>query len=353
MLKPNIPFLAFDDRLMMLFGILLLALIIPFVFFGLAWETYLAKAHQEYAESLVYTTTFWLFNRQLMIVLRKKYNAFSDTLKRFGLQLAIIAVMVPVISVLLSILLNLVFDFLGTTDLHQPTLFQALSSTYVLTFAIVMLYDTIYFFHKYKEAIREKDRIQMAHLQGQLDNLRNQINPHFLFNSLNTLMNLIPTDPDRAMNYLDKLSRFYRYTVSNQEQQLVPLRTELENVKLYVDLLRERFHQGIQVSLPKEVADNAQILPLCLQLLIENAVKHNIVSQKKTLYVEVEIMADGKVIRVKNNIQHKIREADSTGMGLKNIRSRIAFFTEEPLLVKEENGYFEVTLPLIFKNQHA
>ncbi|MCB0518237.1 MAG: histidine kinase [Lewinellaceae bacterium] len=348
MIKPNIPYLAFDDRLLMLFGIPLLTMIIPFVFFGFNWETYWPSAHQEYPESLVYTTVFWLFNRQLMIVLRKKYNAFSDTLKRFGIQLLVIAVAVPFFSITLGILLNQIFQMLGTTDLRQPTLLQALSSTYVLTFALVMLYDTIFFFHKYKEAIQEKDRIQMAHVQGQLDNLRNQINPHFLFNSLNTLMNLIPTDPTRAMSYLDKLSRFYRYTVSNQEQQLVPLQTELENIRIYADLLKERFHDGIQISLPEAAVGKAQILPLCLQLLIENAVKHNVVSTKKPLHVAVELANDGKAIRVKNNIQPKIREADSTGMGLKNIRTRLAFFTPEPLEVKEAEGEFTVVVPLVF-----
>jgi sensor histidine kinase YesM len=353
MIKKNIPYLGFDDRLVMLLGIPLLALIIPFVFFGLDLKTYLTNAHQEYFESLVYTSAFWIGNRYLMIMLRQKFNAFSDTVKRFAIQLVIIAVLVPLLSISLGTGMSQLFHFFGSRDLYEPTLFQGLSSTYVLIFALIMFYDTVYFFHKYREAILEKDRIQMAHVQGQLDNLRNQINPHFLFNSLNTLMNLIPTDPNRAMNYLDKLSRFYRYTVSNQEQQLAPLSVELENVRIYVDLLKERFHDGIQVSLPKTVTVNAQILPLCLQLLIENAVKHNVVSQKKPLNIEVEIVEGGKAVRVRNNVQKKIREADSTGMGLKNIRSRIAFFTKEPIVVTEDDQYFAVTFPLIFSSQFS
>ncbi len=351
MLKPNIPYLAFDDRPVMLIGIPILSLIIPFLFFGVDLATYLSVAHQEYFESLAYTTAYWLFNRYLILTLRKRFNSYNDAMKRFGIQLAIIVFAVPIISILVHTVIELVYSIFGLNDLLNPTLLQGFGSTYVLTFAVVMFYDAIYFFHKYKEAILEKDRIQMAHIQGQLDNLRNQINPHFLFNSLNTLMNLIPTDPNRAMNYLDKLSRFYRYTVSNQEQQLVLLSTELENVRIYVELLRERFHEGIQVSLPEKVTGSAQILPLCLQLLIENAVKHNIVSQKKPLRIEVEITEEGKAIQVKNNIQKKIREADSTGMGLKNIRSRIAFFTTSPLAVTEDDHHFAVSVPLIFSSQ--
>lgn len=348
MLKPNIPYLAFDDRWLMLLGIPFIALILPFIFFGNDVQTFLANAHQEYLEALSYTAAYWFFNRYLMIVLRKRFNAFSDTLKRFAIQMALIAVGAPVISIAIGTFFNFFWKMLGSSDLFEPTFLQGLGSTYILTFAVAMFYDTIYFFHKYKEAIVEKEKIQLAHIQGQLENLRNQINPHFLFNSLNTLMNLIPTDPDRAMGYLDKLSRFYRYAVSNQEQQLVPLRTELDNLKIYADLLRERFHDGIQITLPEDVPTNAQILPLCLQLLIENAVKHNVVSTKKPLHVDVEIMENGRAIRVKNNIQKKIREADSTGMGLKNIRTRLAFFTQESLEVKEVEGAFAVVVPLIF-----
>lgn len=354
MFKPNIQHLAFDDRLLTLLGIPLMALIIPFVFFGVDWQIYRQVWYQEYPESLIYTSVFWFSNRYLMIVLRKRFNAFSDTLRRFALQLAIITVMVPVFSIGIAVFLRIfVYDFFGLQDLMEPTFIQGLSSTYVLTFTVIMFYDAIYFFHKYKEAIVEKDRIQMAHVQGQLDNLRNQINPHFLFNSLNTLMNLIPTDPNRAMSYLDKLSRFYRYAVSNHVQHLAPLRTELESVQLFADLLKERFHEGIRFSLPEETTVNAQILPLALQLLIENAVKHNIVSRKKPLHIEVAIAEDGRAVLVRNNIQKRIRAVSSTGMGLKNIRTRLAFFTQEPLVVTEDDHYFCVVVPLIFSSQEA
>lgn len=352
MINPNIPYLAFDDRLLMLLAIPLLALIIPFVFFGVSLQEYLGAAPQEYIEGLSYTAAFWFFNRFLMIVLRRRFQAFEDTVKRLALQLAIIAVAVPVISVSMAMLFNAIYRAIGSEDLLEPTLFQGLSSTYVLTFAIAMFYEAIYFFHKFREAIQEKDRIQMAHIQGQLDNLRNQINPHFLFNSLNTLMNLIPTDPGRAMNYLDKLSKFYRYAVSNHDQQLAPLPTELDNTRIYAALLQERFHDGIRVDLPEAAPGNARILPLSLQLLIENAVKHNIVSRKKPLHIEVSIADGGKAVLVQNNIQKKIREDNSTGVGLKNIRSRMAFFTEAPLTVTEEDGRFTVAIPLIFSSQY-
>jgi len=116
---------------------------------------------------------------------------------------------------------------------------------------------------------------------------------------MNTLMNLIPLDANRAMNYLDKLSKFYRYTVSNQEQPLVPLNKELANVELYTDLLKERFRKGVDIILPPKTPEEAQILPLCLQLLIENAIKHNIVATKQPLKIVLELIENNQYIQVR------------------------------------------------------
>ena len=353
MIKPNIEYLAFDDRKFTFFGILILALLVPFLFFGVSIEYYWKVAHQEYFEGLTYTTAYWLLNRFLIIYLREKYGIFESVWKRLGIHFLIVITLVPIASVILSSVIDFIIAALGRQDLNEPTFLQGILSTYFLSFTIIVFYEAIYFFHKYKEAIVEKEKIEKAHIQGQLDNLRNQINPHFLFNSLNTLMNLIPTDSDRAMNYLSKLSKFYRYTVSNQEETLVPLNKEMENVRIYADLLQERFHNGIKINVPEVTSTDLQILPLCLQLLIENAVKHNIVSRKNPLTVDIDIGEDGKYIRVKNNVQKKIQAVSSTGMGLKNIRNRVAYFTKDPLEIQQDDTCFSVSVPLIKSNAQA
>ena len=277
----------------------------------------------------------------------KRYDAFHESFKRIGLQLLIVLVSIPLLTLVISVIVSRIFELSKVKDLHEPTFIQGIFVTYFLTFSITFLYDAIYFFHKFKEAILEKEQIQKAHIQAQLDNLRNQINPHFLFNSLNTLMNLIPTNPDRAMNYLSKLSKFYRYAVSNQEASLVPIQTELQNVKIYTDLLKERFHESIRINLSITESIQGRLVPLCLQLLIENAVKHNIVSKKKPLEISIQLIENEKYIEVRNNIQKKIQEVSSTGIGLKNIRNRVAFFTDAPLLVHEDNHHFSVAVPII------
>jgi hypothetical protein len=352
MFKPNIPYLAFDDRRMMLFGIPLLALTLPFVFFGMDVPTFVRTISVEFWHYITFTFVYWMLNRYLIISLRKKYEGFGKNRQRLIVQLLIIIPAVPLISLILDgFCKGFYHDFLQLQDPFEPTFLQGILSTYVLTLSITALYEAIYFFYKYKEAIVEKEQIQRAHIQGQLDNLRNQINPHFLFNSLNTLMNLIPTDSERAMNYLSKLAKFYRYTVSKQEAPLVSLQTELENVRIYAELLQERFNKAIEITMPKTVSGTAEILPLSLQLLIENAVKHNILSHKKPLKIDIELSVDGTYIAVKNNVQKKIQEISSTGMGLKNIRNRVAFFTDAPLIVHEDSHSFVVSVPLIHSSE--
>lgn len=351
LIKPNIQYLAFDDRKLLLYGIPIVSVMSPLIFFGLSFDEYKAAAHLEIPEGIIYTSVFWLFNRWLLITLRKRFDSLTHLVKRFTLQILIVVVSAPIISALVSFLLAKLYDVTPLEDFCDPTLSQGLAATYFLTFSVLLLYDTIYFFHKYKEAIMEKEWIKKAHVQSQLDNLRNQINPHFLFNSMNTLMNLIPEEGDRARNYLGKLSTFYRYAVSKQEEATVPLSMEFENAKIYVELLKERFADSLDITLPNTIPGNKHILPLCLQLLVENAIKHNIVSKNKPLKIDISIANNGKCLIVRNNLQRKIQAVESTGMGLANIKKRIAFFTDELLIVSSENNVFEVRLPLIEPKQ--
>lgn len=353
LVKPNIQYLAFDDRKLLLFGIPILAVTMPLIFFDVSVKEYLPIFHQEFPEGLIYTSTFWFWNRYLCIRLREKYDAFGKSTKRFMMQALIVLVATPIISFSISFFLRIVYTQTNLVDLCDPTMLQGLSATYFLTVSVMLLYDAIYFFHKYKEAIMEKEWIEKAHIQSQLDNLRNQINPHFLFNSMNTLMNLIPEEGDRARSYLGKLSTFYRYAVSKQEEATVPLTMEFENAKIYIDLLKERFAQSLEISLPQQIPSNRHIIPLSLQLLVENAIKHNIVSKNKPLKIDISVSADEKHLIVKNNLQRKIQPVESTGMGLENIKKRIAFFTDELLIISSDKHIFEVRLPLINPRQDS
>ncbi|MEM6378408.1 MAG: hypothetical protein AAF705_09350, partial [Bacteroidota bacterium] len=184
MFKAQVEYIGFDDRWWMwLVGIPVLTFLIPFLFFGMTWDIFVRVFPQDLIEGLVYTVVFWLTCRQVTVYFRKKYPERKQNLRRVVRTVIWICGLILPISITIS----LMCEFLSDTFLYEdfkPTPLQGTIATYFITFAIISLYEAVYYFKKYSEAILEKEKIQQAHIQGQLDNLRNQINPHFLFNSM-------------------------------------------------------------------------------------------------------------------------------------------------------------------------
>jgi len=289
----------------------------------------------------------WLALRKLMIYFRRKFPSIEQTHQRIIYESLATIVVTFLICKLINLVELIVYRVCNIEDLFVPEFIVAFLAASTISLSILVLYEAFYFFSKFKTAVEEKEEMKTMHVQTQLDNLRNQINPHFLFNSLNTLMNLIPKDEQKAMSYLDKLSKFYRYSVAKNDKMTVSLKKELSNVKIYSDLLKERFGDNIGIDIRNGTSKVLHIPPMTLQLLIENAVKHNIVSKSKPLKIEVFINDDEDYIHVKNNLQKKIQAVQSTGMGLKNISERIKYFTEKKMECIESKESFEVKIPLI------
>ncbi|MEL6674783.1 MAG: histidine kinase [Bacteroidota bacterium] len=195
--------------------------------------------------------------------------------------------------------------------------------------------------------IIEKQRVELAKVQMELTALRNQVNPHFLFNNLNTLANLIPLESRKAHSYLDKLAQFYRYIVSQREEHLIPLEEELLGVQFYIDILRERFGEELSVDIEVAQADRKTLLPLSLQMLVENAVKHNEISSHQPLHIRISLSGDQQHLQVENNVNERLHVLASTGMGLDNIRQRYRYYTRQKVEVDAQPERFCVSLPLI------
>jgi two-component system, LytTR family, sensor kinase len=183
-------------------------------------------------------------------------------------------------------------------------------------------------------------------LKAQLDALRTQVNPHFLFNNLNTLSSVIPEDPKRAVDFVLQLAKVYRHILEVKDEQTIQLKDELDVMKAYAFLLQTRFgtNLDINIDVPEEKLQR-KVVPLSLQILMENAIKHNIVSCDKPLKIEV-FAQNGKLV-VSNNLQKKNQVNESTGIGLDNIRNRYRLLSEKQVEVTESNGNFTVSIPLI------
>jgi LytS/YehU family sensor histidine kinase len=176
--------------------------------------------------------------------------------------------------------------------------------------------------------------------------LKTQVNPHFLFNNLNTLCSIIPEDPKTAVVFVQQLSKVYRHILEVQDEQSIPLKDELDVMKAYSFLLQTRFGNNLDITIdvPEEKLAK-RIIPLSLQILMENAIKHNIVSSDKPLKVNVSAL-NGRLV-VSNNLQKKNQVNESTGIGLDNIRNRCRLLCNGQVEVTESGNSFTVSIPLI------
>ncbi len=204
----------------------------------------------------------------------------------------------------------------------------------------------VYYVNQLKDAQIEAQKLKRQTVEAQFEALRNQINPHFLFNSFNVLSNLVYKDADTSAEFIQQLSKVYRYLIYHQENKLVPLREELDFINSYLYLLEIRFSENLQVdiNMPQNL-NGYHVAPVSLQLLIENAIKHNILSQNQPLNIRLGVNDD--YLSVSNNLQLKSSPDESTGVGLNNIVKRYQFLTDKPVQIENNTDIFTVRIPLI------
>lgn len=197
-------------------------------------------------------------------------------------------------------------------------------------------------------SIKKMQRSEYEKFQLQYDALKNQINPHFLFNSFNALLNFVEDDPKEAAILIKHLSLFYRKLTAYSQKELITLEEELELLNSYLFIQKKRYGNALQISI--EISPDTRKLclipPMVLQLLTENAVKHNTISKDKPL--QISIFTEQDLLIVQNNINPKLEKEESEGVGLKNIRNRYRFLTDAEVMLEENNGTFIVRLPIIY-----
>jgi len=204
----------------------------------------------------------------------------------------------------------------------------------------------------WKHQAIEAEALKSRQLRTELDMLKNQVSPHFLFNSLNTLVALIHEDADQAARFTKDLSHVYRYILQHKDKEVVDLGTELDFTQAYIALMKVRFTDSLHIHV--NVADEhrrALIAPLTLQLLLENALKHNVASIAKPLQVHIHVES-GRTLVVRNSLHRKQGIVEGTGTGLSNVKQRYAYLSERQVDVIETREHFLVALPLMQLAQH-
>jgi LytS/YehU family sensor histidine kinase len=213
-----------------------------------------------------------------------------------------------------------------------------------------LLNAIFFFFEEYRRQRTEAEELRLINSQAQLQLIRSQINPHFLFNNLNVLSGMVIKDNPDANKFIEEFSKVYRYVLNNQDKELVELRSELEFIHPYLFLLNKRFDQGLKVAI--EIPDHYKtwhVVPAALQMLIENAIKHNVVSRSRPLRIDIRVNGNNTLI-VRNNLQPRHISEPSTRIGLQNIMKRYELISGRTVIVRRTEQEFEVTLPLLHLN---
>jgi two-component system, LytTR family, sensor kinase len=217
-----------------------------------------------------------------------------------------------------------------------------------LTFLVLLgIYELAYHFARLQHTERERDRLEKEKLQAELQQLKGIVNPHFLFNNLNSLSSLISENPVQAEAFLDELTKVFRYLLRTNETVLTTVGQELQFMNSYYHLLQTRYGKGIEMQVTVDARFEAYLLPpLTLQLLVENAVKHNRVQKENPLQIDIYSDATNRLI-VRNNLSKRENSIESTGIGLRSINSRYKLLGQEGPTIQQEGQFFCVLLPLI------
>jgi hypothetical protein len=280
--------------------------------------------------------------------MEKKYPGLKQTGKRlFHKGMVLFLLMSP--SVGLIFLCYDLFHILGYVFVWTD-LFKGLFIGLCVNLVFETLYEGDYVLMRYKESMEENRSLQQLSLQDEFDTLRNQVNPHFLFNCFNTLSSLITVDKPRAEVFLDELSKVYRYLLRNNQDGLSTVESEVRFIESYYRLLRTRHGEAVVLNTEIDKRYGPYLLPsLTLQLLVENVVKHNVLSKNKPLVIDIFTAAGNKLI-VTNNLQRRSQKAPSNKVGLDNIRAKYDLLGQGNIQVMEDDKNFTVVLPLIWSN---
>jgi hypothetical protein len=257
-----------------------------------------------------------------------------------------------VLSLIVIFLLHLFEEVVYNNQSLQEFLENEKPENYVvpsiITFFVTLTIHAIYFYKAYNENKVKEQKIIAGTANAKFESLKNQIDPHFLFNSLNVLSSLIEENPENAQRFTTSLSKIYRYVLEQKDKELVSVAEELAFAKTYMNLLKMRFENSISFQLPTDFENTeARVVPLSLQLLLENTIKHNVVSENKPLQITIYIQDNYLVVQ--NNLQKKEVLQDRQGVGLQNIVSRYALLSKRKVLVEQTETDFKVLIPILTK----
>lgn len=309
-----------------------------------------AYAHREagfpiaFMISFVRTALIWNGSMLIINFAVARFPMFEKTFQLVTFQIIALAVFVLIVELGEIYTVEHILEIPLTRSAKTTLIVGSL----LITFMISAIYASVAFFIQWKENLMRTQALEKANLEARYATLQNQVNPHFLFNSLNTLLTLVNDNP-AASRYVESVSEIMRYMLKSRDKEAVLLREELKIAKDYIYIQQSRFGDKLKVEFDvQEKYFHYAIPPLTLQMLLENAIKHNVVSKEDPLFVKIFI-DENKHIVIENTFKEKIDKETSTGVGLENIANRYIYLTGKNVQIKKEGEKFVVILPLFEK----
>lgn len=292
--------------------------------------------------ALLYALFVWYYNLYIL----PKYSILSSKKDFWGKRLLISNLLGIIVMFILVTLHHFVFPKYNFSSMMMMYQFRGV----LINLTIFMFIHFLYQSYNTQQVLLQYERIKADNLNAQYELLKQQINPHFLFNSLNTLQAMIDINDPEASGFVRNLSHFYRFSLDNKKDDLILLKDEIEILESFIFLLKSRFEEGINIKIKlNDRTGNTFIPPFTIQLLVENCIKHNIVSLENPL--SIEIYEENKFLVIRNNKQLKNHQ-HSVGIGLSNIKGRYSYISAIAIQIDNEENMFTVKLPIIYENSN-
>jgi two-component system, LytTR family, sensor kinase len=334
----------YSNKMVPLFGVPLVAAVMPLAFFGDELRDGVPYLHL-FGTSFLFTVSIWIVNLYAVRAINRRYTQPDQQMKRLLWMITSALVLTSMVSQSIRTILSyLIPQFAVICAANQMSL---TIGSYLFVLLISLGYEAKRNAILYEQASHEKAELEREHSIHMLESLKNQVNPHFLFNSLNTLVALVREDQVKAEEFTRRLSSMYRLMLESQDKHLATLESELRLTEHYIWLLSVRFgdHMRIDLSCACALGVKQHLPPLTIQLLIENAVKHNIASAHLPLHIQIK--CTDQLLTVANTLQPKMQDTRGAGIGIKNLAARYALLSGQEIELAEVEGYFSVSVPIL------
>lgn len=311
-------------------------------------ERYFTEAKVFFLSSLIIfglMTVVWTGFTWLAVTIRNRLPSDKDLLKRLSITIAIIAI----VQALVITLIFKGYDYLNILgyQLNESTYYWSLIISFIINIIVIFAHEGFESFEKWKVTLTETEQLKKVYTQSQLLSLKSQVNPHFLFNCLNTLSSLITEDEEKAEKFLNELTRIYRYLLRGNDEQFVKLDTELQFINSYYYLIRARYGESVQltINVDQQYRDKL-VTPLLLQTLFEYSFNTNMIAKDKPLLYTITIDHNGRLL-LTNNIQLKHNAESVSTAGITNLSDKYRLLTGEEISIVNNGNMCNVNVPLL------